>query len=116
VVAGAGGAKVYERQVVKVEVAARVDSELRVAAAAAACGLAFLGRRRRHPLERLAAIFGVPDPARVRREGAGHAQVNAVRVRRVEPDVLLEADALDTADRGLPEGGRGLSKQGNGQR
>ena len=105
-VIGACRAEVGERQIVEVEVAGAVDGELSVASARTGVGLPLLGRRRCHPLERLAAVLGVPDPARVRGEGAGDARVDAVRVRGIEPDVLLEADALDTADSGLPERGR----------
>src|SRR5207245_780167 len=111
VVPGAVGAEVSERKVVEVQVAACVDGEFRVAAActrreAEDPHLAYLGYPSHNPLEGLAASPGAPDPTRVRGKRAGDARVDTVRVRGVEPDILLEADTLDTADRRLPERGR----------
>src|SRR6267142_271039 len=98
-----------ERQVVEVQVAPSVYGEFGVAASCTCREaddphLAYLGYPSHNPLERLTAVLGVPDPTRVRGEGAGHARVDALRIRRVEPDVLFEANALDTADRRLPKG------------
>ena len=101
-----GGAEIRESQVVEIEIAARVDSELGVTPARTRIRFPHLGNTSDNPLKCFAAIFGVPNPAGVRGERAGNAGVHAVRLCRIEPEVLLEADSLDPADRRLPERGR----------
>ena len=103
-VLGAGRAEVGERQVVEVKVRSRVDGELGVTTPGARIRLSFLCRRGRDPLERFPAIDRLPDPACVAGKGAWHARIDAARVGRIEPEVLLETDSLDAADRRLPEG------------
>src|SRR5207253_7601678 len=106
VVLGSSGAEVGEGQIVEVEVAARIDRELGVAAARAHVRLALLGRARDDPFEGLARVLRVPDPAGVGGKRAGNAGVDPARIGWVEPDIVLESNALDAADRRLSEGGR----------
>ena len=103
-VVGAPDAKVRERQVVKVEMTRRVHCEFGVAATRARGCLTFERRTSGDPFEGLAAIARMPDPARVGRKRAGRAGVDEVRVRGVEPDVLLKANPADAADDRMTEG------------
>src|SRR5207245_8730098 len=76
VVFRASRAEVDERQVVEVEVAARVDGELGVAATAARRRIPYLGCRSHKQLERLAAVLRLPDAARLRGTRARDSRVH----------------------------------------
>src|SRR5207245_8692051 len=65
-----------------------------------------LGRAGDDPFEGLPRVLRVPDPAGVGGKRAGNAGVDPARIGRVEPDILLESNALDAADRRLSEGWR----------
>src|SRR5207253_201219 len=59
------------------------------------------------PLEGLTAVEGVPNPASVRGKRAGRASVETVRIRRIDPQALLEANPANAADDRMPESRRG---------
>src|SRR5205823_3050970 len=102
----ARGAEVRQSQVVEIKVTGRVDGYLGVAAAVAGGHLPFERRRAHDPFESHPAIERMPDPARVGRSSSGRAGIKSVRIRRIDPERLLEARSADPADDRMPEGGR----------
>ena len=102
----AGGAEVRQRQVVEIKVTGRVDGYLGVAAVVAGGNLPFERRRGHDPFESHAAVERMPDPARIGRSSSGRARINPIRIRRIDPERLLEAGPADPADDWVPEGGR----------
>src|SRR5882757_2493242 len=79
----AGGTKVCERQVGKVEMPCRVHASFGITAAEASGDFPFKSGGVDDPHESLAAIERVPKPASVGGKRAGRASVETVRIRRI---------------------------------
>src|SRR5436190_21954789 len=87
-----------------------IHGGFRIAAAKAGCDLPFKSRGADNPLEGLTAVEGVPDPASVRGKCAGHTGVEAVWIRRIDPQALLETNPANATDDRMPEGRRGAPR------
>src|SRR4051812_48766150 len=99
----AGGAEVRKRQIIEIKMTCDVDSELGIAPAVAGGHLALERGGTDDPLEGLTGIEGAPDPTSVSRRGPGCTGVKAIRIGRVQPQILLESHPRDPADDGMPE-------------
>src|SRR5206468_4009512 len=84
----------------------RVHASFGITAAEASGDFPFKRRGADNPLEGLTAVEGVPDPASIRGKRAGHASVETVRIRRIDPQALLETNPANAADDRMPEGER----------
>src|SRR6266478_8412439 len=107
VIVRAGSTEVCERQVGKVEMSRRVHTSFGITAAKAGGDLPFKSRGADDPLEGLTAVEGVPNPASVGGKRAGRASVETVRIRRIDPQALLETNPANAADDRMPESRRG---------
>src|SRR6266480_4443078 len=85
----------------------RVHTSLGITAAEASGDLPFKSLGVDDPLECLTAVEGVPDPAGIRGKRAGHASVETVRIRRIDPQALLETNPANAADDRMPKRQRG---------
>src|SRR5213595_4064131 len=85
----------------------RVHTSFGITAAEASGDFPFKSRGADDPLEGLTAIEGVPNPASVRGKRAGHASVETIRIRRIDPQALLETNPANAADDRMPEGEAG---------
>src|SRR5438445_4938680 len=85
----------------------RVHASFGITAAEAKGDFPFKRGGADNPLEGLTAVEGVPDPASIGGKRAGHASVETVRIRRVEPQALLETNPANAANDRMPEGERG---------
>jgi len=106
VVVRAGSTKVCERQVRKVEMPRRVHTSFGITAAKAGGDLSFKRRGTDNPLEGLTAVEGLPDPASIGGKRAGHASVQTIRIRGIDPQALLETNPANAADDRMPEAWR----------
>jgi len=84
----------------------RVHTSFGITAAEASGDFPFKSRGADDPLEGLTAVEGVPNPASVRGKRAGHASVQTIRIRRIDPQALLETHPANAADDWMPERGR----------
>src|SRR5947207_11088976 len=87
-----------------------IHGGFRITAAKAGCDLPFQSRGADNPLEGLTAVEGVPNPASVRGKRAGHASVETIRIRRIDPQARLETNPANAADDRMPEGRRGAPR------
>src|SRR5439155_8101368 len=106
VVVRAGSTEVCERQVGKVEMPRRVHTSFGITAAKADRDLPFKSRGTDDPLEGLTAVEGVPDPASIGGKRAGHASVQTIRIRGIDPQALLETNPANAANDRMPEAWR----------
>jgi len=85
----------------------RVHACFGITAAEASGDFPFKSRGADDPLEGLTAVEGVPNPASVGGKRAGRASVETVRIRRIDPQALLETNPANAADDRMPESRRG---------
>src|SRR5438552_5838427 len=84
----------------------RVHACFGITAAEASGDFPFKSRGADDPLEGLTAVEGVPNPASIGGKRAGHASVETIRIRRIDPQALLETNPANAADDRMPEGWR----------
>src|SRR6266513_1470730 len=85
----------------------RVHTSFGITAAKAGGDFPFKSGGADNPLEGLTAVEGVPNPASIGGKRPGHASVETIRIRRIDPQALLETNPANAADDRMPEGGRG---------
>src|SRR5437879_453423 len=85
----------------------RVHTSFGITAAKASGDFPFKSGGADDPLEGLTAVEGVPNPASIGGKRPGHAGVEAVWIRRIDPQALLETNPANTADDRMPESRRG---------
>ena len=81
----------------------RVHACFRITAAKAGGVFPFPSRGVDDPLESLTAVEGVPNPAGIGGKRAGHAGVEEVWIRRIEPQALFETNPANATDNRMPE-------------